>query len=73
MATERAFVADRVGLGLATRAQHDELRNRRNLRPHGAEAEHGAAADRMPVAGPVTKPVLVVVAIAGQRNVVRMR
>ncbi|MHC2314323.1 hypothetical protein ACVIHC_001369 [Bradyrhizobium diazoefficiens] len=69
MATERAFVADHVRLRFAARARHDELRNGRSLRPHGAEAKHRAAAGRMPLAGPV---MVVVVAIPGHRNVMRM-
>ena len=69
MATERALVANHVGLRLAARGRHDELRNSGNLRPHGAEAEDGTAADRMPVA----KPVPVIVAIPSHRSVMRMR
>ncbi len=68
MATERAFVADHLRLRLAARTRHDELRNRRSLRPHGAEAKHRATAGCMPVAG----PVLLVVTIPGHRNVMRM-
>lgn len=69
VATEHAFVADYVRLRLAARARHDVIRNGGSLRPHGTEAKHRAAAGRMPVAG----PVLVVVAIPGHRNVMRMR
>ncbi|WP_271601121.1 hypothetical protein [Bradyrhizobium sp. CCBAU 45384] len=68
MATERAFVADHVRLGFATRARHDELPNPGRLRRHGGEAEDRAAAARMPVAG----SILVVITIPGHRNVMRM-
>lgn len=65
---ERTRVADHIRLRFTARMRHDELRNRGSLRRHGAEAQHRAAAGGMPVA----RPALIVVAIPGHRNVMRM-
>ena len=67
--TERAFVTDHIGLRLAARARHHELRDGGHLRRHGAETQHRAAAGRMSIAG----LVLVVLAISGHSHVMRMR